>query len=106
VRLGTGRESALWSSTNRGVTAWLGARTGIWWLKDGLPAKPATVGAAAIPPAATTPPQIINKRFTDRLLTFVSWRHLYRATPVQAAIRQWHYHHRRAWTPRRVVLRS
>jgi hypothetical protein len=45
------------------VAAWLGTGTGIWWLKDGFPASPATAGVAAMPPVATMAARISSKRF-------------------------------------------
>jgi hypothetical protein len=52
-----------WSSANWGDWAWLGTGTGIWWLKEGFPASPATAGVAAMPPVATMAARISSKRF-------------------------------------------
>ncbi|MCU1656086.1 MAG: hypothetical protein JWO57_742, partial [Pseudonocardiales bacterium] len=52
-----------WSS-NCATCACEGTRTGTRWLKDGLPARPATAGAAATHAAAAAA-EMITKRFTE-----------------------------------------
>jgi hypothetical protein len=66
-----GRIGRAASSPTSTVWAPLGARTGNWWLNDGLWAKPATAGVAASPVAVSAVAVSRSKRFMS--ISKVGW---------------------------------